>query len=355
MTIAFYAPLKAPNHPVPSGDRSVARALLAALRHAGQDTVVASDLRLYDGTGDAELQARLAVDASAEVRRLCALPEAQRWTHWLTYHNYYKAPDLIGPQVSTALNIPYLQVESTRAKKRLTGAWAGFAAAAEAASDAAHTIFYFTRHDAETLRRDAPAGQVLTHLPPFLDRVDLPASSDLSGPLLTVAMMRPGDKLASYTLIADALRLLPDDLDWHLDIAGDGSARQDVMHLMAPFGARVSFLGQLDAEALAAHYAHASAFLWPGVNEAFGMVYLEAQGAGVPVIAQNRPGVRDVVAGALPSTGDGAKALAEKIVALACNPALAREASRDAREKIATSHLLPHAARILGTAIEAST
>ena len=34
--IAFYAPLKPPDHPIPSGDRQMARMLMAALINAGQ-------------------------------------------------------------------------------------------------------------------------------------------------------------------------------------------------------------------------------------------------------------------------------------------------------------------------------
>ena len=37
MRISFYAPLKAPVDPVPSGDRRMARQLVTALRHAGHD------------------------------------------------------------------------------------------------------------------------------------------------------------------------------------------------------------------------------------------------------------------------------------------------------------------------------
>ena len=47
MRIAFYAPLKSPDHPVPSGDRQMARLLVAALRHAGHDVEIASELRSY--------------------------------------------------------------------------------------------------------------------------------------------------------------------------------------------------------------------------------------------------------------------------------------------------------------------
>ena len=60
MRIAFYAPLKSPDHPVPSGDRRVAQLFFAALRVAGHDAFLASRFRSYEGRGDLLDQARLA-------------------------------------------------------------------------------------------------------------------------------------------------------------------------------------------------------------------------------------------------------------------------------------------------------
>jgi hypothetical protein len=45
MRIGFYAPLKPPDHPVPSGDRRIARLFVEALRLAGHMPFVASHLR----------------------------------------------------------------------------------------------------------------------------------------------------------------------------------------------------------------------------------------------------------------------------------------------------------------------
>ena len=294
--LAFYAPLKAPGHPTPSGDREIARALRDALRGAGFDPVLASDLRSLDTVGDRDKQNAIRRQASAQLPALIAHGAQEGWRAWVSYHNYYKAPDLLGPSVSKALGIPYVQIESTRARKRLTGPWERFASAAEAAADAATAILFFTDRDAKALRAYHPEGQTLRHLPPFLNRTDLPVAGDRQGPLLAVGMMRPGDKLASYELIAATLERLREDTDWRLDIAGDGTARPQVEALMAPFGDRVRFLGQLDAEGLARAYASARALIWPGVNEAIGLTYLEAQAAGVPVLAQDRPGLREVIA-----------------------------------------------------------
>lgn len=330
----------------------MARALMKALNHAGFAVSVVSDLRIYDRAGDPALQTELIAQAETEVARLLATPEAGAWQCWLTYHNYYKAPDLIGPPVARALDIPYVQVESTRARKRLSGPWARFAEAAEAASDQAHTIFFVTVRDAETLRRDAPAGQVLTHLRPFLDRTELPAQSDYSGAMLSVGMMRAGDKLASYKLIAETLALLDPALDWRLDIAGDGPAEAEVTTLIAPFGARVRMLGALSAEALQSKYEQARLLFWPGVNEAFGYAYLEAQAAGLPVVAQDRPGVRDVVAGMQPAVAEGPHAMAAQLTDMLTNQAMVETLGAQARTQIAEHHLLPAAAGTLRAAIE---
>ncbi|MGK0172995.1 MAG: hypothetical protein ACI9W2_004739, partial [Gammaproteobacteria bacterium] len=45
MNIAFYAPLKAPSHPVPSGDREIARAFMSAFELGGNEVCVASTFR----------------------------------------------------------------------------------------------------------------------------------------------------------------------------------------------------------------------------------------------------------------------------------------------------------------------
>lgn len=353
MSIAFYAPLKSPDHPIPSGDRAMARALMAALKAGGATVDHASDLRLFDGHGDSAKQDALFAQAQAEVARLLTTKGAEHWRVWLTYHNYYKAPDLIGPAVAKALGIPYFQVESSRASKRLKGPWARFAHAAEAASDAAHTIFYVTLRDSETLIRDAPKGQFLRHLPPFLARADLPAASTLTGPMLSVGMMRMGDKLASYGLIAQTLAALPDTLDWQLDIAGDGPARADVEALMAPFGDRVHLLGALKQNAVAQLYGNASLLLWPGVNEAFGLTYLEAQAAGVPVVAQDRPGVCDVVFAPMCPVHGGARDMAKAVLRLATDPSKRRAIGTRARARVASHHLLGAAADTLLDAIAA--
>ena len=347
--VAFYAPLKSPRHPNPSGDRGMARNLLSMLDHAGCSAVLASELRSHDKHGSAGLQDALMVQAEQEAQKLIKdLPPVDLW---LTYHNYYKAPDLIGPTVCAARGIPYVQIESTRALKRLNGDWDRFARAAHDACDAASLVFYLTGQDRFALERDKPAYQHLARLSPFLPRTDLPPSSEGGGPILVAAMMRDGDKLASYRLVAETLAGAKSD--WRLNIAGDGPARFAVEELMAPFGDRVHFLGLCDAEAMARAYAGSCMLLWPGVNEAFGMVYLEAQAAGLPVVAQDRPGVRDVLApGTYPAVADGPEALAQLLDAYWSDPTKRSDSAQGARDYVRENHLMSAAAKQFLHAIE---
>ncbi len=339
--VAFYAPMKAPDSPVPSGDREMARNLMQAISAQGNIVDLASRLRVYDKAGDAQVQAALRAEAASEAQRLIAeLPSDTAL--WVTYHNYYKAPDLLGPSVCKARNIPYIQLESTRATSRLNGPWAGFAQAAHDACDMAQVIFYQTANDLITLKRERFGDQRLVELPPFLPLSDLPPASSCDGPMLTVGMMRHGDKLASYTLLADALAHL--DIDWKLNIAGDGPARAEVEELMAPFGSKVQFLGQCDRNALMAMYSTASFLVWPGVNEAYGMIYLEAQASGLPVVAQDRPGVRDVLTPSdYPSVDAGPEGLAARMQTLLKDHALRLSVGAKARTLMAKRHMMPAA------------
>jgi len=140
MRIAFYAPLKPPDHKTPSGDRRIARLFLHALRQAAHEPFVASRLRSFDPLGGESRQARMAARGKRTAERLVT-----RWRRapetapglWFTYHLYYKAPDWIGPAVAAALGIPYVVAEAAFAAKRAGGPWdAGHRAVAAALRNA---------------------------------------------------------------------------------------------------------------------------------------------------------------------------------------------------------------------------
>jgi glycosyltransferase involved in cell wall biosynthesis len=359
MRVAFYAPLKAPTHPKPSGDRRMARLLMRALEMGGHVPVLASSFRAYDPVGDPAAQARIAAQgrraAAALIRRYRAMPRAKRPQVWFTYHLYHKAPDYLGPAVGAALNIPYVVAEPSVAPKRRRGNWAQGYAAALAALGKADAALCLIAIDAEHVRPALKRGARLAMLPPFQDGSPLRRAAahrahhrralDRRLPkdeprLLAVGMMRPGDKLNSYRVLAKALAAIT-DRPWRLVIVGDGAARAEVEAAFAPLGRRVLYLGVLRPASLPAVYAGCDLYVWPGVREAYGMAILEAQGAELPVVAGRGIGVGDVVAdgrSGILVDSDDAGGFARAVAALLDDPARRRAMGTAALLYVATRH-----------------
>ena len=354
--------MKPPSAPVPSGDRAVARLLIRALELGGHSVDLASSFRTREPTGDAARQDRLRRIggrlAARLVRRYRAAQEPDRPAAWLTYHLYYKAPDWLGPAVAEALRIPYLVAEASHAPKRAGGRWAIGHDGAEAAIRRADAVIGLSSADTACVTPLLRTPGTLRRLAPFIDTGPFEAEADHGAAhhaslatrlglereapvLLAVAMMRDGDKLASYRVLAAALARLTDE-PWTLVVAGDGPARRDVEAEFAGFaGGRVHFIGAVEAGGLPALYAAADIYVWPAVREAFGIAILEAQAAGLPVVAGDAGGVGDIVAdgetGLLAAEGDAAS-FAEVLAVLLRAPYYAAAYSAAARRKAAASH-----------------
>lgn len=359
MRIAFYAPLKPPDHPVPSGDRRVARLFLEALRLAGHEPSVVSRLRSFDGSGDRGRQARIEALGNQMAERLLRqwrrhpemAPEA-----WFTYHLYYKAPDWLGPRISGAFGIPYIVAEASHAAKRAGGSWALGHDAVVQALRRADAVIGLNPTDRAGIVSVLGNDRRWFALPPFLDVAAYGGQlREAKSPprLITVAMMRHGDKLASYRLLGAALTP-PLDRPWTLEVIGDGQARHDVEQVLAPLGNRVTYAGALPEEAIAGRLQRSDIFVWPAINEAYGMALLEAQACGLPVVAGAAGGVAEIVAdgqtGLLAPPGD-VGAFTQAVGALLENGDIRAMMGRAAREKAIREHGIDTAADRLGELI----
>lgn len=354
MRIGFHAPLKALDHPVPSGDRQMARLLVEALRLSGHEVEVISTVRSYLSEPDPAEEARRDDRARAEVDRVAA-----RWARdgsapdlLFAYHPFYKAPDLIAHPLAARFGRPYATAEGSHAAKRATGPWAAGHVAVERALRAAAVHFCFTDNDRRGLAEVVEEAR-LVDLPPFIDGRRFPARTGREPggvvQLATVAMMRSGDKARSYALLAGALASLR-DRPWRLAVAGDGPARGEVEASFAILPAdRVTWRGRLDQPALAELLRGADLFAWPGFNEAFGLSYLEAQACGVPVVAVEGEGTPSVVrhgrTGLLtPPTLDGYAAALDRLMV---DPALRRSLGVEAARFVHGERTLARAASVL--------
>lgn len=354
MKIAFYAPLKSPSHPVPSGDRLMARMLIDALRQAGHEVSIASELRSFMADAGEAQFASIMTAAAGEIERLRTLwlsetpPDA-----WFCYHPYYKAPDLIGPGLAAEFSIPYVTAEASYSLRRNEDVRAVAQRHVLRAIEQAAVNICLTRRDRTGLLEVAPDCRHAM-LPPFIDTSPFSSQSDpaVGGcRIVTVAMMRSGDKMESYRMLAASLSLLV-DRPWTMTIVGDGPCRQGVHDAFSALPAdRLLWLGEKDARDIPAILRESGLYVWPGCGEAYGLAYLEAQATGLPVIAQRTAGVPEVVrdgeTGLLTPEGD-VEAYTAAIRRLIDEPFTRQQFGDEARRFVHEERSFPAAARRLG-------
>lgn len=141
----------------------------------------------------------------------------------------------------------------------------------------------------------------LTHVPHGFDqkrptlskaearrRFGLPANGVVLG---SVARLHPLKQLDA------ALRVLPDHPDWTLALAGQGPDETRLRDIAAELGVadRVYFVGEISPEQVANFLACLDVFAFPSCAETFGLAAVEAAHAGVPVVANDLPVLREVL------------------------------------------------------------
>ena len=155
--------------------------------------------------------------------------------------------------------------------------------------------------------------------------------------VLSVARLYPrkrmGDLLRAGILLRERIPAL------QIRIVGRGPewAALNRLHAELALGDSVALLGDLSRERLAEEYVSADCFCLPSVQEGFGIVFLEAMAAGLPVVACRAAAIPEVVldgeTGVLVPPG-APDALAHAIEGLLSDPARARGLGAEGRRRV---------------------
>jgi phosphatidylinositol alpha-1,6-mannosyltransferase len=215
----------------------------------------------------------------------------------------------------------------------------------------ADVVFAPSEYSARATERAAglPSGsiRVIPHcLPPHVDLASLDGLERSPSVVLTVARLNPDNRYKGVDVLltawAEVRRKVPSAT---LTVAGDGPDRarlEDIARSLS-IDNSVTFAGGVDDEELARLYRSAAVFALPANTttnpprgEGFGIVFVEAAAAGLPVVAGDAgpaPEVVDETLGVLVNPGD-ASAVADAIVRLLADDDLRRGMGEAGRERV---------------------
>lgn len=155
--------------------------------------------------------------------------------------------------------------------------------------------------------------------------------------ILCVARMYPRKRVGD--LLEAAALLRPRIPRARVRIVGKGPEWEDAVRLHAKLGLgeTVTLLGEVSRDRLAEEYVSADIFCLPSVQESFGIVFLEAMAARLPVVACRAAAIPEVVedgvTGLLAPPRDPA-GLARALEALAVDPERARALGEAGRRAV---------------------
>lgn len=360
--IAFYAPIKPPDHPIASGDRLIAQNLIQALQNGGHEVELASRFIAYSKRDADEILKERKRQAQAHALSLIASLAESKPNLWITYHPYCKAPDWIGPIVCEKLNIPYVTIEAARTGQGFENGgdrWAHWRSEAQEGLKQADLHLAFKPQDKDYLHSLPGMDVPVEMIKPFAEIIDpstvtpqkLQSHWRPKTPvLIAVGMMRPGKKVENYMQLAHALSPLK-ALHWNLVVIGDGPEREHITKYFSEFDdARLHFTGAIDHDQVLSYMRASDLFVWPGWKEPIGMVYLEAQMMGLPVIAQDSMGVSLTVShgfSGLLSDEGVINGFSENLSQAISHPALRDDLSKNAVRNVSENHSMKTASKKL--------
>ncbi len=355
MKIAYYMPFKPLGHPNPSGDLMIGTELHDYFQRKHHAIRLMSRLRCRWIYRKPFLWPKL-IGERKNIHSQC---HHFRPDLWLSYHTYYKSPDLLGPSCSKHLKIPYVifqGIYSTKRRRKLK-TLPGFLLN-RLALRSAHMVFTNKHHDENNLRRLLPENRVV-YIPPGIHPKDFTFSASARMKLhrqwqiqgqkviMTAAMFRPGVKTDGIIQVIEACHhLKKHGHDIFLTILGDGTTRP-LLEMMAAekLSNSVRFLGKIPRQEMYKYYSSADLFAFPGIEESLGMVYLEAQSCRLPVVAFEDWGAREAVINngtGLLSPAKTPSSFAMNIQELIVNQERCKKMGRQAQHHIRSKHDLEH-------------
>jgi len=151
----------------------------------------------------------------------------------------------------------------------------------------------------------------------------------------------------NFGLLLKSLEKLPHEMNWELKVAGGGRMLNYLKErtLKTKINSKITFLDNISYSKMTELYEWADIFVFPSLREASGTVILEAMSHGVPVIALDLNGAKNIIdpsCGILIDTTNSQQIIddfSKAIIKLYENPQLRLDMGNKARKKVEENFL----------------
>ncbi len=206
-----------------------------------------------------------------------------------------------------------------------------------------HAVSRYTMRMAKTLGAKKmiliPNGVDIEQFHPRASNLDLKKKLGIKGEKIVLSVSRLTPKNGLSFLIRAAALINKKIPNVKFIIVGSGSEEKNLKKLTSQFkiDKNIIFTGYVPHEQIPEFMSIADVFLRPSVAEGFGIVFIEAMAAGIPVIATRVGGIIDIIQagenGVLVEPKNSSQ-IADAIVKLLKNASLASELSRVGRKYV---------------------
>tara|TARA_A100001037_G_C15153473_1_gene641422 strand:+ start:10266 stop:11417 length:1152 start_codon:yes stop_codon:yes gene_type:complete len=375
MRIAFYPLKEFPNHPNTLTEQVIMESLIKTLQLDNNIFLIPNEFNGSDNKRYEKEDKSPSIDGEREannkIRKLKRLPVNQRPQIWITYNLNVLSPDSLGPKISSALNIPYIIIGAKYSKKHLNSSNTQNLTVIAQQISHADVLLSFSYEETSTLIPIKSSKTKIIDLPPFVDfsiyeklrekrveirqRISKKYNLCISRPwLVTVAMLNPGNNLASYRLLGRSLWLI-NKPNFNLLIVGEGPAQKLVKESFKDLEVGiVAWIGKQGKSNILEILTACDIYVWPGYNEYCPIQFLMSQAAGLPVITGGFPGATKIIqnskTGNIIIPWDDAD-FAESIVRICDDKSSREKMSSSAIKMVRENHSLSIAKKILNQAM----
>lgn len=228
---------------------------------------------------------------------------------FFTYHLHHQAPDPLSPMLAKALRKPFFIYEAFSPETSSPIHHLPSRFINQMSFKIADHIFTDKMLNNPQLL-DIVSAEKITYIPPSIDLSLYEKSSpdqytlrqELGIPkeeiiISSVAMLRPGNKTESVQFLIECLsELRQEGLSFTYIHAGGGKNLNKItQQAQSNLKEKYHILGTLSSNKVRRVFSESDLFAFPGINEDFGLVYLEAQASQLPIVAFDNEGIAESV------------------------------------------------------------